>query len=41
MIWIHCLLNGKTIEDIEGGALSAALGEKATEIWVCLDHGAF
>ncbi len=41
VIWMHCLLDGRTIEDIEGGTLSAALGEKAIEIWVCLGHGAF
>ncbi len=40
MIWMHCPLDGKTIEDIEDDALSAMPGgEKAIEIWVC--HGAF
>ncbi len=33
MTWIHFPLDGKTIEDIEGEALSTALaGEKAIEI---------
>ncbi len=36
---MHCPLDGKTIEYIEGGTLSVAIGEEAIEIWVCL--GAF
>ncbi len=37
---MHCPLDGKTIEDIEGEALSAMPGgEEVIEIWVC--HGAF
>ncbi len=40
MIWMHRPLDGKTIEDIEGKALSEMPGgEEAIEIWVC--HGAF
>lgn len=40
MAWMHCPLDGKTVEDIESKAMSAALAEeKAIEIGIC--HGAF